>query len=92
MDRPEVITGPLPMMIMSGALVGLGQLLNSKEQLTPRLILGRAITSGLLGATFGMVTIWLPDVSNVVLFGGAAAVASLGVSGLERILQRVVGK
>lgn len=74
-----------------GALVGVGQLLLSKDKLTLRLALGRAITSGGLGASAAAVMVWLPDLPPVAIAGLAAALSSLGTTGLERLLQKYLG-
>lgn len=74
-----------------GGVVGLGQLFASTEKLTARVVVGRAIASAGLGAASATVLIWLPNLPFVAQCGLAAALASLGTSGLERLLQRVVG-
>ena len=75
-----------------GAVIGLGQLLQSNDPITPRVVLGRALVSGGLGASAASITIWFPDLPVVAVCGLAAAIASLGTSGLERMLQRFLGK
>lgn len=74
-----------------GVLVGIGQLLASREQLTWRIVIGRALSSLGLGASSAAVLVWLPDIHLAAQLGLAALIASLGTSGLERLVQRVFG-
>lgn len=73
-----------------GISIGLGQLLASPERLTPRIIIGRALSTGGLAMAAGLVLVWVPDLPLIGRVGVAAALASLGTSGLERIFQRVM--
>ena len=75
-----------------GILVGLGQLLASKEQLTPRIVWGRCLSTMGLSMAAGVVLLAFPEVSPLAQIGVAAALASLGTSGLERLVQRAMGK
>jgi len=74
-----------------GVIVGVGQLLASKEQLTARIVIGRALSTGGLGMVAGLAVVWIPAVPLVAQIGLAAAIASLGTSGLERVFQRIIG-
>jgi hypothetical protein len=74
-----------------GILMATGQLLASKEKLTARIIIGRCLSSGGIGMSAGIVLIAIPGVPPLAQIGLAAALASLGTSGLERIIQRVLG-
>ena len=71
-----------------GLLTGVGQLLASKEVLNWRIILGRALSSAALGVAALVPLAWLPDMPVEAVVGLAAMSASLGTSGLERLLQR----
>jgi hypothetical protein len=73
-----------------GAMIGIAQLLGSAEAKSTRLILARAITVGGLATAAGAVLIWLPDTPLLGQIGLAAALASLGTSGIERLLERVI--
>lgn len=75
-----------------GAMVGLGQLLASTEKLTKRIVIGRALSSAGLGASAAAVVGFLPDMSLAGQMGIAAALASLGTSGIERLLQKILNK
>jgi drug/metabolite transporter (DMT)-like permease len=79
-----------------GAAVGLGKLLESKEPITWRLVVGRAVTSAGLGLASGAAFLFVPSLQTldpglqlVMLCGVAAAVSSIGTSLLESIIQRL---
>lgn len=74
-----------------GILTGIGQLLASKEVLTPRIIAGRCLSTAGLGMAAGAVLLAFPGVPPLAQIGVAAALASLGTSGLERLVQRIFG-
>lgn len=74
-----------------GVVIGIGQLLASKEELTWRIVIGRALSSAGIGCSAAAVLVWLPEVPLIAQFGIAAALASLGTSGLERLVQRAFG-
>lgn len=90
MIHDEATKGALWLALV-GALVGLGQLLTSKETLTIRLVIGRAIASGALGMAAAAAISFIPAIPFAAQLGLAAALASLGTSGLERLVQRVLG-
>lgn len=73
-----------------GVLTGLGQLLTSKERLTWRIVIGRCLSSAGLGMAAGAVLLIFPGVPLVAQMGVAAALASLGTSAIERIIQRAL--
>lgn len=75
----------------AGVAVGIGQLLHSKEPLNWRIVVGRAMSSGGLGVAAGTALSWAPDLPFGAQLGIAAALASLGTSGLERLFSRFVG-
>lgn len=74
-----------------GILTGLGQLLASKERLTWRIIIGRCLSSAGIATAAGVILIAMPNLNPLAQIGLAAALASLGTSGLERLIQRVLG-
>ena len=57
----------------------------------PRIIVGRALSTGGLGTVAGVVVVWIPELSFAGQIGVAAGIASLGTSALERVFQRVIG-
>lgn len=75
-----------------GAAIGLGQLLLSDEPLTWRRVIGRAVVTGGLALGAAAALLYFPSLPFPALAGAAAAVASLGTSGLERVFQRFINK
>lgn len=73
-----------------GVAIALGQILNSNEPMTWRLVLGRGLSTGGLAMAAGAILVWVPDVPLLAQIGIAAALASLGTSGLERLFQRAL--
>ena len=82
--------GTAAMFAAVGIMIGLGQLLASNERLTLRIIIGRAMSTGGLAMAAGLALVWVPDLPLAGQLGAAAALASLGTSGLERIFQRAL--
>ena len=74
--------------VVLASAIGIGQLLASKEPLTWRLITGRAICSGGIGAVSALSLLAFPSMDFTVQLGLAAALASLGTSAVEKLLQR----
>ncbi len=74
-----------------GVLTGLGQLMASKEPLTRRIIVGRCLSTAGIATAAGVILLAFPTVPPLGQIGVAAALASLGTSGLERLVQRVLG-
>lgn len=81
---------PVVWMTIGAVVGGLGNLLASQEQLSWRIVVGRAMSSGALGvATALLIVVW-PDIPPFALAGAAALAGSLGTSGLERLLQIIM--
>lgn len=74
-----------------GTLTGLGQLLASKEVLTWRIIAGRCLSTAGIAMAAGVVLLIVPGLPLIAQIGVASALASLGTSGLERLVQRAIG-
>jgi Phage holin family 2 len=74
-----------------GALIGLGQLLNSDVKLTWRYALGRSIVSAGFACIAPVVLLWFPTMPPIAEFALAALFASMGTSGLQMLLTRVLG-
>ena len=83
----EVILG----MSLTGLMIGLGQALASEERLTKRIIIGRALSSMGLALVAGLILVHIPDAPLPVIIALAALIASLGTSGLEKIVQKYLG-
>ena len=91
MDNHTLSVQTITMLAGAGLLTGIGNLLSSSEKLTGRIVTGRALSSASLGAASTTVLSWMPDISTSALIGLACCFASLGTSGLERLLQRILG-
>ena len=75
-----------------GILTALGQLMGSKDRLTWRIVVGRCLTTAGIATASGVILLAIPSVPPIAQIGLAAALASLGTSGLERLIQRLLGK
>ncbi len=75
-----------------GAAIGLGQLLLSDEPITWRRVVGRALVTGGLALGAAAALVWIPGLPFPALAGIAAATASLGTSGLERLFQKFINR
>lgn len=73
-----------------GLVVGVGQILASREPVTLRVAVGRCLTTAGLAVGAGAAMTWT-NLDPLALVGLAACVSSLGTSGLERIAQRALG-
>ena len=78
------------MFALIGVAIGLGQLLASNEVLTPRIILGRSLSTAGIAMASGAALVWIPNLSLLGMIGIAALLASLGTSALEKIFQRAI--
>lgn len=91
MHEKEMV-GPIFWLAMAGLITGLGNLLASSEVLTWRIVVGRAISSAGLGASAGFALQFAPDMPLPAIVGLACILASLGTSGLEKLLQKWLSK
>ena len=96
---PEKFSQPLAEIVAQaltfvavGMVIALGQMLQSKDDITLKLALGRCITTGGLALAAGSALTLFPDLPFGAQLGIAAGLASLGNSGLELLLQKVFGK
>jgi len=83
---------PIAWVAIAGLITGIGNLLASAEVLTWRIVLGRAISSAALGASAGLALQFAPAMPLPALVGLSCIMASLGTSGLERLLQKFLNK
>lgn len=72
-----------------GLLIGIGQALKEREK-DGSVIVGRAMCTSGLASAAGVVLIWWPQLSLVGQYGVAALLASLGTSGLEKLMLKFV--
>lgn len=88
----EIKNHPFLFMLIVGVIAGMGQLLASEEKLSARIVIGRAISSGAMGLAASLLLIWYPDIHPMAMCGLAALLASVGTSGIERVIQIVWGR
>jgi len=74
-----------------GIIFTVGEMLKSKEVLTARIVIGRCLSTAGLAMAAGLVLLAFPEAPFLAQIGAAAALGALGTSGLERIIQRVLG-
>lgn len=72
----------------TGIVAGVGKMLASEDKLTVKLVLGRAITSGVLGVASASTLLVFPDMPFTAQVGVACTVSSLGASFLEQIAKK----
>lgn len=82
----------LGLLALIGLIVGLGQMLAEQGKITRRAALGRCMTSAGMGVCAGAALSWVPHLSLVAQCGLAAAIASLGTSGITALFQRLLNK
>lgn len=76
--------------LLVGFLAAIGKMLASGEELTIKVVFGRAIVSTLLGLSSTLLWLRFPDVPPEVILGGTAFICSIGTSGLEQLIQRYI--
>lgn len=81
----------LTAMTLTGIMISMGQLLASEEKITPRIVVGRAMSSVGLALVAGVALIQIPKLPLIALIGLSALFASLGTSLMERLVQTYLG-
>lgn len=89
-DRLDAIWSAL-LFAFFGILFTIGEMLKSKEVLTARIVIGRCLSTAGLAMSAGLVLLAFPGAPFLAQIGTAAAIGALGTSGLERIIQRILG-
>lgn len=77
--------------IAMAVLIGFGQLLDTKEKITMRAAVGRALSSTGLGAAGGLVLLVDPTIHPIVIVALGAGFASIGTSAIEAFIARRAG-
>ncbi len=77
-------------MFAVGVLIALTQILGSGEKITLKMAIGRALATGGLATSAGAVVLWIPNAPLFSQIGLAAILASLGVSGLEKLFTTIL--
>jgi hypothetical protein len=75
-----------------GAALGLGQLLKSKEPVTIRSALGRAIVTAGLSMSGSLILLFYPNAPFIACLGAGAFVGSIGTDMVVAILKKYVAK
>ena len=75
-----------------GILIAIGQIMQSREPITWRAAIGRCITTGGIALVSGAALTLFPGLPFIAQVGIAAALASLGNSGLEMLVQRMFNR
>lgn len=78
--------------VMVGVLIAIGQIMQAAEPITWRAAIGRCITTGGIALVAGSVLTLFPSLPFISQVGIAAALASLGNSGLEMLMQRILNR
>ncbi|MES2007923.1 MAG: holin [Pseudomonadota bacterium] len=76
------------MLLMLGAMIGLGKLLASDETITVRLAIGRAVMGAATSMVAGMALIQFPGLNPVALVGLGSALGIVGSQALESYFKR----
>jgi len=82
----------LLMLVLGGALIGLGKLLVSDEAITVRLVIGRAVLGSAASVMAGIVLLQVPDISPLALLGIGSALGIVGAQFLETWIKRRASK
>lgn len=81
--------GTIGLLVITGIVLSVGQMMLSRDEITVRVAIGRAIVSGGLGAAAGAFLAMFPELPETALVGIACVLVSLGTSALERTLRRL---
>lgn len=75
-------------LIVMGALIGIAKLLVSSEQLTFRVIVGRALLGSATSMVAGIVLLQIPNLDPLALLGIGSALGIVGSQYIEILLRR----
>ena len=75
-----------------GVAIALGQILQTKEPVTMKEALGRCITTGGLALVAGVAVQLFPGIPFIAQIALASMLASLGNSGLEMLIHRLLNR
>ncbi|KVL84190.1 holin [Burkholderia stagnalis] len=75
-------------LIIMGALIGVAKLLVSSEQLTFRVIVGRALLGSATSMVAGVVLLQIPELPPLALLGIGSALGIVGSQYIEILLRR----
>lgn len=75
-------------LVIMGAMIALGKMLNSGEPITARLLAGRLIVGSALSLLAGVVLYVVPDIHPLALVGFGSGLGILGLNGVEAWLRK----
>ncbi|SMG00322.1 phage holin family protein [Burkholderia singularis] len=75
-------------LIVMGALIGIAKVLVGHEQLTFRLVIGRAMLGSATSMVAGIALLQIPDLPPIALLGIGSALGIIGSQYLEVLLRR----
>ncbi|HDR8930495.1 phage holin family protein [Burkholderia vietnamiensis] len=75
-------------LIIMGALIGIAKLLVSSEQLTFRVIVGRALLGSATSMVAGIALLQIPNLDPLALLGIGSALGIVGSQYIEILLRR----
>ena len=75
-------------LIIMGALIGVAKLLVSSEQLTFRVIVGRALLGSATSMVAGIALLQIPNLDPLALLGIGSALGIVGSQYIEILLRR----
>ncbi|QZA80225.1 phage holin family protein [Deefgea piscis] len=78
--------------LVAGALIGLGKLLVSKEELTVRLCFGRSILGAATSSIAGLALIQIPNLHPIALLGIGSALGIVGAQFVELWFKKQANK
>ena len=79
-------------LLVIGALIGLGKLLASSEELTWRLAIGRTVLGAGTSLIAGVVVLRIPDADPLALIGIACMLGIAGSTFIEAWIKRKISK
>lgn len=83
-------------LIIMGALIAVAKLLVSRDELTPRLIMGRAILGSATSMIAGVALVQIPNLDPIALLGIGSALGIVGSQYIELLLRKrakaIIGK
>lgn len=78
----------LILLLVMGAIIGLGKLLASSEPITWRLAIGRTILGSATATVAGVVLLSIPDISPLALIAIGSALGIAGSQVIESYVKR----
>lgn len=75
-------------LVIMGAVIALGKMLNSDEPITARLVVGRVIVGSALSLLAGVALYVVPDIHPLALAGIGSGLGILGLNGVEAWLRK----